>query len=99
VCGAVTGGVLGIGLLYGPDYPDAVGLMTEEFVRRIAEREGAVRCIDLIGFDISSAMGGDDIRAVMRLLWYFIRGGKKKCNGVVSTSVQVLLEQWEEWRA
>ena len=98
VCGAVTGGVLAIGLLYGQDYPDAVGLHTEEFVSRFAERKGAVRCIDLIGFDISSAMSGDDISSVKGILWFFVRGGKKICNGAVSSAVQLLLEQWEEWR-
>ena len=99
VCGAVTGGVLAIGLLYGQDCPDAVGPMTEEFVRRFAERKGAVRCLDLIGFDISSAMSGDDISSVKGLVWFFVRGGKRICNGAVRCAVQVLLEQWEEWRA
>ncbi len=99
VCGAVTGGVLAIGLLYGQDYSEAVGIMTEEFVRRFAERNGAVRCIDLIDFDIGSVMDGEDIRSILRLLWFFARGGRKICNGAVSSTVRVLLEQWEEWRA
>jgi C_GCAxxG_C_C family probable redox protein len=99
VCGAVTGGVLAIGLLYGQDHPDAVRLQTAEFVRGFAERKGAVRCIDLIGFDVSSAMTGDDISNVMGLLWFFVRGGKMVCNRAVSSAVEVLLEQWEEWRA
>jgi hypothetical protein len=99
VCGAATGGVLAIGLLYGQDFPDVVGLNTEKFVRRFAEQNGAVRCIDLIGFDISRAMTGDDINAVMRLLWFFVRGGKKICNGAVSSAVQVLLEELNEREA
>jgi len=93
----VGGGVLAIGLLYGQDYPDAVGLQTEEFVGQFTERVGAVRCIDIVGFDISSAMDGANVRAVLRLLWYFARGGKKKCNRAVSSAVQLLLEQWEDW--
>lgn len=98
VCGAVSGGVLAIGLLYGQDYPEAVGLQTEEFVRRFADREGAVRCIDLIGFDVNSAMDGEDIRSVRGLLWFFIRGGKRVCNGAVKSAVREILEQWQEWK-
>jgi len=93
----VGGGVLAIGLLYGQDYPDAVGLQTEEFVGQFTERVGAVRCIDIVGFDISSAMDGANVRAGLRLLCYFARGGKKKCNRAVSSAVQLLLEQWEDW--
>lgn len=80
VCGVLSSGVLALGLLYGGD--DAVGPKTREFVRRFAEQNGTVRCIDLIGFDISSAMGGDAIRTVMRLLWFFIRGGRKSVMGL-----------------
>jgi hypothetical protein len=99
VCGAVSGGVLAMGLVYGQDYPDAVCPQTEEFVRQFAERKGAVRCVDIIGFDVNSAVSGDGISNVMGLLWFLVRGGKRVCNGAVSSAVQVLLEQWEEWRA
>ncbi len=99
VCGAVTGGVLAIGLLYGEDYPETVGLKTEEFVSRFAKRKGAVRCIDLIGFDISSAVTGDDIDNVKGFLWFFLRGGKLICNGAVRTAVRVLIELLNEWEA
>ncbi len=90
---------MAIGLLYGQDYPDAVGIQTEEFVGQFADRVGAVRCLDIVGFDIGRVMGGPDIKGVLSLLWYFIRGGKKVCNGAVSSAVEVLLEQWEDWRS
>jgi len=97
VCGAVTGGVLAIGLLYGEDYPETVGPKTEEFVRRFAERKGAVRCIDLIGFDINSAAAGDDINDVNGLLSFFLRGGKLVCNSAVRTAVRELISLLNEW--
>jgi hypothetical protein len=100
VCGAVSGGALAIGLVYGGDYADAVGVLTEEFVSRFAERNGAVRCIDLIGTDVSSAMGGVDISSIIRLIWiFFIRGKKKICNRNVGSAVQILMEQWEDWES
>ena len=95
-CGAVTAGVLAIGLLYGQNQPDSVDPHTEEFMLRFSEREGAVRCIDRIGFDINGVTSGEDFGKIMELLWFFARGGKKVCNRAVSSTVQVVLEQWEE---
>jgi len=78
VCGAVSGGVLAIGLLYGQDQageamPEAY-TKTAEFVRRFAEVNGAVRCIDIIGLDVSSEEGHRE---------YFARNLKETCAGVV----------------
>ena len=86
VCGAVSGGVLAIGLLYGRDNADEVGNKTEKFVRRFAELKGAVRCNDLTGVDLNSEEG---------LREYDARNlGEEICNGVVSSAVQLLLEDW-----
>ncbi len=95
-CGAVTAGVLAIGLLYGQDQSDMVDPRTKEFMQKFSERAGAVRCIDRVGFDISSAASGEDFGKIMELLWFFARGGKKVCNKAVSSAVRVVLEQWEE---
>jgi C_GCAxxG_C_C family probable redox protein len=86
VCGAISGGVLVIGLLYGQDNADAVGIRTEEFVRRFAELKGAVQCNDLTGLDMSSEEGlrEYDDRKVY----------EETCNGLVSNAVQLLLEDW-----
>ena len=100
MCGALLGSVLAIGLLHGQDQVEAavpkVHTRTAEFMRRFAGANGAVRCIDIIGFDISSAMAGDDISSIKGLLWFFIRGGLRVCNGTVSSAVQVLLELLED---
>ncbi len=96
VCGAVTGGTLAIGLLYGEEKPDVVGPNTEEFIKGFTAREQALRCFDLIGFDINAATSGEDFSKVMELLWFFARGGKKVCNGAVGSAVRLILEQWDE---
>lgn len=90
VCGAVSGAALAIGLLYGEEQPEAATRLTKEFMGRFAEVNGAVRCIDITGVDMSSMKG---------LLLYFAKGGKKTCNRVVSSVVQVLLEQLNDWEA
>jgi C_GCAxxG_C_C family probable redox protein len=95
VCGAVSGGVLAIGLLYGPDRGEdeaakaAVYLKAGEFIHQFAEVNGAVRCIDLIGMDVSSVEGVRE---------YYRRNLKEgTCSGVVSSAVQVLLDLLEDW--
>jgi C_GCAxxG_C_C family probable redox protein len=90
VCGAISGAALAIGLLYGQDQPDAARHLTGEFMRQYAERNGAVRCLDITGVNMGSVMG---------LLLYLVRGGKKKCNRVVGSAVQVLLELLEYWES
>lgn len=92
MCGAVSGGVLAIGLLYGHDQaeeamPEA-HTKTAEFMRRFAEENGAVRCIDIIGLDVSSEEG---IRE------YFARNLKETCCGVVRSAVQVLIDLLKDW--
>jgi C_GCAxxG_C_C family probable redox protein len=96
-CGAVSGGVMAISLLYGQDQPEAANQLAREFVRGFEDRNGAIRCIDLIGFDVASANTGEDIGSVKDLMLFFAKGGKRICNKAVSSSVELLLEQLEEW--
>ena len=99
VCGAVSGAVLGIGLLYGEEQPEAATHLTEEFMRHFTERNGAVRCIDIIGFNVSSATAGGEIDDVKQLLLWLARGGKRACKKVVRNAVEVLLEDLNEWES
>ena len=99
VCGAVSGAVLAIGLLYGKEQPEAATHLTEEFMRRFAERKGAVRCMDIIGFNISSATASGEISDVREFLLWLARGGRRACNKVVRNAVEVLLEESNEWEA
>jgi C_GCAxxG_C_C family probable redox protein len=93
VCGAVSGGVLAIGLLYGGDRFEesilGVYAKSGEFMRRFAEVNDAVRCIDIIGLDVSGEKGVRE---------YYARNLKEEtCSGVVSSSVQILLDLLEDW--
>lgn len=100
VCGAVAGGILAIGLVYGDKYPDAIGVLTEEYMTQIEERVGTVHCKEIIGTDISGAMNAEDFKSIARILWvFFIQGKRKICSGVVKSAVQVILEQRKEWEA
>jgi C_GCAxxG_C_C family probable redox protein len=99
VCGAVSGAALAIGLLYGEEQAEVATHLTEEFMHRFAERNGAVRCIDIIGFNIGSASTEFELGSVKDFLLFLARGGKRACNKVVSNAVQVLLEELNEWEA
>lgn len=62
-CGAVSGGVLVIGLLFGstgPDEKEAKDLayaLTREFIARFARKNGTVSCTELLGCDLSTDEG------------------------------------------
>ncbi len=99
VCGALSGGALAIGLLYGQNEDEAVPHLTEQFMNRFAERNGAVRCSDIIGFNIGRIGTTADLSSIKGLLMFGMRGGKKMCNGIVSSAVEALLEELEDWEA
>jgi C_GCAxxG_C_C family probable redox protein len=99
VCGAVSGAVLAIGLLYGQDQAEAATHLTEQFMSRFVEQNGSVRCSDIIGFNIGSIDTVADLDSIRGLLMFGFRGGKKMCNGVVSSAVQVLLEELNNWES
>jgi C_GCAxxG_C_C family probable redox protein len=99
VCGALSGGALAIGLLYGQDEGEAVTHLTEQFMHRFAERNGAVRCSDIIGFNIGSIETVADFNSIKGLLMFGMRGGKKMCNKIVRGRVETLLEELEEWES
>jgi C_GCAxxG_C_C family probable redox protein len=94
-CGALTGGVLAIGLVYGVDGPatseakDALYAKTGQFVARFAEANGALRCRDLLGVDLNSDAGRAEFDA--RNL------GDQRCVPAVRNATQALLELLGEW--
>ncbi len=90
VCGAVSGAVMAIGLVFGQDEAGgmAVYTKTKEFMRRFDELNGAVRCNDLTGLDMSD-------EKAMSL--YFAQNLKEKtCDGLVSGAVQIFHDLMEE---
>jgi C_GCAxxG_C_C family probable redox protein len=97
VCGAASGAVLAIGLLYGEEQDEAATYLTEQFMQRFADQNGAVRCSDIIGFNISTMETSANFASLKGLLRFGMRGGKKMCNGILSSTVEILLDQLEEW--
>ncbi|ABN56410.1 MULTISPECIES: C-GCAxxG-C-C family protein [Methanoculleus] len=62
-CGAVSGGVLAIGLLFGStgvdekEAKDLTYALTREFIMRFVRKNGTVSCTELLGCDISTDEG------------------------------------------
>ncbi|MCM2465468.1 C-GCAxxG-C-C family protein [Methanoculleus oceani] len=63
MCGAVSGAVLAIGLLFGSTDPgekeakDRTYGLTQEFIARFVRKNGTVSCTGLLGCDISTNEG------------------------------------------
>lgn len=60
VCGAVTGGLMALGLKYGSDKPDdedAVRQASQEFMRRFREKNGFILCRELLGHKFDTPEG------------------------------------------
>ena len=94
VCGALTGGVLVVGLVHGRDHAEekeakeAATAMAAEFVQRFAEVNGALRCRDLTGLDVGSEEG---------LREYHAQDLHERCSRIVSNAVRVALDLLDEW--
>ena len=95
-CGAVTGGVLAIGLAYASEDPtdreakSAVSAKVEQYLGRFAERNGALRCPDLLGVDLGTHEGTRVYRE---------RNLRTLCDGFVSGGVRALLGLMDSWDA
>jgi C_GCAxxG_C_C family probable redox protein len=85
VCGAVSGAVLAIGLLYGDD--PKIGAMTNQFFRRFAEQNEVLRCADLLGISGSS---GDE------LVTYAKAHKSEICDRLMADAMEILLDILED---
>jgi len=60
-CGAVSGGVMGIGLVTGRSAPEEDAVPTyervQEFLQRFRERFGSLNCYELTGCDLATEEG------------------------------------------
>jgi C_GCAxxG_C_C family probable redox protein len=90
VCGALTGGVMAVGLLHGRDRAEeeeaktAAYALAAEFTWRFREVNGALHCRELIELDISTDEG---------LEAYHARNlGEERCTGIVRNAVRALME-------
>jgi C_GCAxxG_C_C family probable redox protein len=97
MCGAVSGAVLVLGLKYGAEDAEIVTHLSGELVNRFAEKNGAVRCQDIIGFNIGSIDKAADFNSIKGVLKFGMRGGKVMCKGIVSSAVEIVMDEIEEW--
>ena len=89
-CGAITGGVMALGLIYGRDITEdadaknAVYAKTAMYMQRFSAHHNTVLCRDITGIDMSTDEG------VQSFVGQNMH--EKKCNGVVTNAVVTLLE-------
>ncbi len=60
VCGAVTGGLMALGLAQGTDTPagkEEAYRIAQDFLQRFEASHKTILCRDLLGYDISTAQG------------------------------------------
>jgi len=92
VCGALTGGVLAIGMKYGTNEPSVEKRLqayelTKKFYSRFELQNGSVLCRELVGFDLSIP-GELEKAKEMKIL-------EKKCEGFVRSAVEILADLME----
>jgi C_GCAxxG_C_C family probable redox protein len=99
-CGAVTGAMLALGLVFGTD--DGSGDLsttfapTREFCQRLEELKGSLQCADLLEQGIGRSI---DFTSPIELREYSASGGPAYCAGIVTTAVQIAAEIIERHRA
>ena len=86
VCGAVTGGIMVLGLKHGEgtaerDGRDRVNALAQDFIARFRKRNSAILCRDLLGADITTGSGLLDARA---------RGLFSACGGYIRIAAELL---------
>ena len=89
VCGALTGGVMSIGIEYGADdsSPEKRQKCYELALRlyRLFEKQhGSVLCRELIGYDLSDPEGLESARKA--------KVSEEKCPGFIRTVVRILVD-------
>jgi len=89
VCGALSGGVMAIGIKYGTNEPSVEKRLrayelAKEFYRRFEKQHRSVLCRELIGYDLSNPEELDKARKERVL--------EEKCVNFVREAVEILAE-------
>jgi len=82
LCGAVSGGVIVVGLKYGKD-TSTCNAKVEEFTSKFWELHGHIVCKELLGCDIATAEGREE--AISRGLF------KTKCLELTKSAAEILV--------
>lgn len=89
VCGALSGGVMAIGIKYGTNEPSfkkrlRAYELANEFYKRFEKQHGSVLCRELIGYDLSNPEESDKARKE--------KVSEEKCVNFVRKAVEILAE-------
>jgi C_GCAxxG_C_C family probable redox protein len=89
VCGALSGGVMAIGIKYGTNEPSVEKRLrayelANRFYRQFEKQHGSVLCRELVGYDLSNPEELDKVRKERVL--------EEKCTNFVRKAVEILAE-------
>jgi len=94
-CGAITGCLMAIGLVYGRDnLDDWKGYLaslppSRRFCRRFEEEHGSTACADLLETKLGRRY---DLANRVDALKYAAAGGKKTCGKIIASAVHIAAE-------
>jgi C_GCAxxG_C_C family probable redox protein len=96
ICGALTGGVMAIGLRHGTNEPSAEKRLrsyelSAALYRQFELRYGTVSCRELIGYDLSNPNEREKAREA--------RVSEEKCSNYIRTVIEILLKLDEDSRS
>ncbi|MGB9777801.1 MAG: C-GCAxxG-C-C family protein [Candidatus Bathyarchaeales archaeon] len=89
ICGALTGGVMALGIKYGTNEPSLEKRLkayeqARKFYKEFERRHGSVFCRELIGYDLSNPKGLEEANKAKVF--------EEKCAKIVGKVVETLLE-------
>jgi C_GCAxxG_C_C family probable redox protein len=92
VCGALTGGVMALGIKYGTNEPSLekrlkVYELAQKFFKQFEKQHGSVLCRELIGYDLSVPEELEEARKT--------KVSEEKCVNFVRKAVEILIELTE----
>lgn len=93
VCGALTGGVMALGIKYGTNEPSLEKRLeayeiAQKFYKQFMRKHGSVLCRELIGYDLSNPKGLEEARRAKVF--------EEKCANFVRSAVEILLKLSED---
>ena len=97
LCGAVSGALMVLGLLYGHSESNDTETkakayaMSEEYMNRFIEKNGSVVCRELLGYDLSKP---DEHEKLMEKNLF-----KTLCPEIIRSAVNILEELLEEYKS
>ncbi|HWR58974.1 MAG TPA: C-GCAxxG-C-C family protein [Thermodesulfovibrionales bacterium] len=91
MCGALSGSIMAIGIVYGredaDDVLDHAYSKVQAFLRIFKQQYGSVNCFELIGYDLSTPEGREQFKS---------SGTRSKCQGYTGSAVRMAAGLFED---